>query len=140
MKIKYVPIVEMDIYHFHSIPLEHKYPGISAWTVGETKDIPDDASVRINGVSVNLTTDVLSNSFFKIVKEDKKGKVELSNPNFTCSKCAKETLDESILHPKTGIGVPLEIDGKRVCKACFDSTPKTVTTTGFEFSDDKETK
>lgn len=138
MKIKYQPIIEMDIYHFNSVALEHQYPGISMWTVGEVKDIPADLKFRENGNYVPLTDDLLANPCFKIVEEDKKGKTKLVNPNFICSKCGCETSDESVLHPKSGIGVPLEINSKRVCKACFDAAPKTVTPTGFDFSINEE--
>lgn len=139
MKIQYLAELSMpEIVHINSVHLEEKYPGISKWKSEEIKSIPGDlmARFRINGESkyVPLVDDLLSNRDFKIVTDE----FEPLNPNFMCSVCDGPAFEDAVMHPKTGHGIPLEIDGERVCKACWDKTSKTLTPTGFEFHPTEE--
>ena len=118
MKIQYKPLHEIDeITHVNSVACEQQFKGISIWKYGEIKNIPEDLKFRenINGAVtyVKLVDDLLADVSFKPV-----GK---TNPNFHCSVCGIETHEEAIASPDVRIleGIPLEIDGKRVCKQCF---------------------
>jgi hypothetical protein len=136
MKIQFVPQYEFSekAVHINSTLFEGQYPGISRWDFKEIKDIPEDLSFRANyGGSiyqVKLTDDILSSPSYVVVKS--KGKA--ANPNFTCSVCGEPALTEYVLHPKDGTTpIPVEIDGKRVCIACFDKAEKKLTPTGYDF-------
>jgi len=118
MKIQYLPLHQIDeIVHANSLALEKQYQGISIWRYGQIKNIPDDLKFRlnINGIVsyVNLVDDLLADYSFKPVG----GK----NPNFHCALCGVETLEEVLKNPDIAIreGIPLEINGERVCRDCF---------------------
>lgn len=132
MHIKYDPIFAFEIIHFYSTAYDEIYPGISAWKPGEVKRIPDDLkirmSIRSNEYYPKLVDVLLTSPDFKIVDGD-----TIVNPNFQCFRCGNAARDEMIIHPKSGCGIPLEIDGNSVCKACWDRAPKNLTASGYEF-------
>lgn len=118
MRIQFLPLYQIDeIVHANSVACEKQYNGISIWKYGQIKNIPDDLKFRVNiegNVSyVNLVDDLLSDYSFKIVGA--------KNPNFHCAICGIETLEEALKNPDITIqqGIPLEIDGERVCRDCF---------------------
>jgi hypothetical protein len=119
MKITYKPI-----YHSpestHMLSAAHpKARDYAVWAYNETKDIPDDLEIRakVNGETLYflLVDDLLSNPDYVLA--------DGRNPNYTCSRCDAFTRDEGARHPFNSlldVSFPLEIQGKRVCRACFD--------------------
>ena len=119
MKIQYLPLHHMnEITHINSVACEQQSPGISVWKYGQIKDISEDLKFRENirgQVSyIVLLDDLLADNAFKVVSDKSQSK----NPNFQCSICGVESLEEAIV-TQVEQGIPLEIDGRRTCKKCF---------------------
>jgi hypothetical protein len=128
MKIKYVPTNgHKEIWHEDSLLAEKQYPGISTWTANETKDIPADLYVprNVDGVfqMLNIVGALLQSPWF--IRVDKK-----CNPNFVCAFCGAPALETHLMHERSGVLCPIEVNGKKACKPCFTSRTK-LTPTGY---------
>jgi hypothetical protein len=136
MQIMYDPIYAFDIYNIDSRAFEDISPGISMWTAGEIKDIPEDLKVRLrvrgHVYYQKLVDTLLQDAAFKIVDGGK-----VVNPNYVCARCDAKLVDVFAIHPRTKEGIPREIDGDTLCKACWDNAPKNLTPTGYEFIQSK---
>lgn len=102
------------------------------WAYGETKDVPEDIIIPVREGSIQrrirLVDELLSSPMFHPAECE-------VNPDFCCSRCGAFTTEEAVPHPFVDLdeGVPLEIDGDPVCRACFEGAKPRYTPTGVAF-------